>query len=243
MPIKIFISHAAADESLASALVDCLLSSMILEDEDVRCTSVPGHKLPVGSDFAQFLLEDITNSTVVIGLITTNALSSSWVLFELGATWGARKALQPLVTDRIDLKALPGALSGRNVARLSRRTDLTQFLEELTTAIAAKARSRAKVEKAVENLMAAHAKHLASTPTSAMKPSVKSEPKEPVIAGLPFSELAAMLKKEQITIPAKHFGGESDAEQSLLTMFVNNAKQIANGIQSNYDAGTSGAFM
>lgn len=49
---KLFISHSSADESLASALVDLLLSSILLEDSDIRCTSVPGHKLPVGSDFA-----------------------------------------------------------------------------------------------------------------------------------------------------------------------------------------------
>src|SRR5947209_5685917 len=84
---KIFISHSSADESLASALVDLLLSSILLEDSDIRCTSVPGHKLPVGSDFASTLRDDIGESSVVIGLITPHALTSSWVLFELGATW------------------------------------------------------------------------------------------------------------------------------------------------------------
>jgi hypothetical protein len=47
MPIKIFISHASVDEPLASALVNCIFSSMVLEDNEVRCTSVPGHKLNV----------------------------------------------------------------------------------------------------------------------------------------------------------------------------------------------------
>lgn len=64
---KIFISHTSSDELLATALVNCLLSSMILEDGDIRCTSVPGHKLPVGSDFASTLRDDIGDSSVVIG--------------------------------------------------------------------------------------------------------------------------------------------------------------------------------
>jgi TIR domain len=89
--VKVFLSHSTTDEPMASALVDCLLSSMVLEDSELRCTSVPGHKLPVGSDFAATLLEDIGDSSVVIGLITKSALSSSWVLFELGATWGSKK--------------------------------------------------------------------------------------------------------------------------------------------------------
>ena len=48
MSIKIFISHAAADEKLATAHVDCIYSCMVPDDDEVRCTSVPGHKLPIG---------------------------------------------------------------------------------------------------------------------------------------------------------------------------------------------------
>jgi hypothetical protein len=88
MPIKLFISHSSADELLASALVDCILASVSIEDDEVRCTSVAGHRLPVGSDFAATLKGDIGVSAAVIGLLTQRAISSSWVLFELGATWG-----------------------------------------------------------------------------------------------------------------------------------------------------------
>ena len=42
MSIKIFISHAAADEKLATAHVDCIYSCMVPDDDEVRCTSVPG---------------------------------------------------------------------------------------------------------------------------------------------------------------------------------------------------------
>jgi hypothetical protein len=70
MTIKIFISHSAADEQLASALVDCVFSCMVLEDEEVRCTSVPGHKLPVGGESARILRDELGESSVVIGLLT-----------------------------------------------------------------------------------------------------------------------------------------------------------------------------
>jgi hypothetical protein len=89
MPIKIFVSHASIDEPLASALVDCIFSSMILDDNDLRCTSVSGHKLEVGSDFTNAIREDLDESSVVVGVITQNAIRSGWVLFELGAAWGA----------------------------------------------------------------------------------------------------------------------------------------------------------
>ena len=55
MSVKLFISHAAVDEKLATALVDCIYSCMVLDDDEVRCTSVPGHKLPIGGDAATIL--------------------------------------------------------------------------------------------------------------------------------------------------------------------------------------------
>ena len=169
MALKIFVSHAAADEKLASALVDCLLSSMVLDDNEIRCTSVPGHRLPVGCDFAETLLADLENTAVVVGLVTRRSVESSWVLFELGATWGARKALRPLVTDQVNLRALPGALSGRHVARLSSISDITDFLEQLTATTQSKARSHAKVEKAASDLLHAHASHVAELTSESLR--------------------------------------------------------------------------
>jgi hypothetical protein len=193
VPVKVFLSHSAADEPLASALIECLLASMVLEDDELRCTSVAGHKLPVGSDFTATLLDDIGDSSVVVGLVTRSALASSWVLFELGATWGAKKNMKPLVTDEVDLRALPSPISGRHVARMSNRGDIAQFLEEVTRLVSARPRSAAKINKAIEALHSAHAQYVAalSSPPSIGKVGTKS--KEPAFAGVPFSELVTIL--------------------------------------------------
>lgn len=243
MPTRIFISHAAADEALASALVDCILSAMIVEDEELRCTSVAGHKLPVGSDFTATLLEDIGDSSVVIGLITRHALASSWVLFELGATWGAKKNLKPLVTDEVDLKSLPGPVSGRHVARLSNRGDLNQFLEELAATVGAKRRSAAKSTKATEQLLAAHAEHVKAATASTSKGRIETKSKEPTFAGVPFSELVTVLGNEKITIPGKLADEKEDFEMTLFELFVGNAKTLSDGVQSNWEQDTSGGFL
>ena len=212
MSIKIFVSHAAADEALAAGLVDCLLSSMILRDSDIRCTSVPGHKLPVGSEFAVTLRDEIGETSIVIGLITRKALSSGWVLFELGATWGARKHLKPLISDEVDFKELPGPLSGQHVARLSNRNDLAQFIEEVTHLVSAKPRSRAKINNAIDQLITIHAEHMKALSQSTQPRQVETKLKEPVIAGMPFSELLALLHKESIKIPKKLSGKDQDIE-------------------------------
>lgn len=243
MPIKIFLSHSAADEPLASSLVDCLLSSMMLSDDELRCTSVAGHKLPVGSDFAATLLEDIGDSSVVVGLVTRNALASSWVLFELGATWGAKKNMKPLVTDEVDLKALPGPVSGRHVARMSNRGDVAQFLEEIANLTGAAPRSAAKVNKAIETLLASHAEHVKAQSQPSSRGKVEAKPKEPTFAGVPFSELVTVLSNEKITIPSEHAGGEGDKESSLFELFLGNAQAISDGLQSNWDKETAGGFL
>jgi len=243
LAIKIFLSHASADELLASALVNCLLSSMVLEDGDIRCTSVPGHKLPVGSDFVSTLLDDIGDSSVVIGLITKHALASSWVLFELGATWGSKKNLKPLVTDEVDLKLLPGPISGRHVARVSSRGDIAQFLDEVTKVIGAKPRTPAKIDKAIETLLAEHAQHVAAQAAPPAKHKIEMKPKEPTFAGVPFSELVTILSKEKVRVPAKHTRGKDDVEQSLFELFVNNANALSDGLQSNWDRDSVGGFL
>jgi hypothetical protein len=243
MPTRIFISHSAADEALASALVDCILSSMVVDDADLRCTSVPGHKLPVGSDFAATLLGDIGDSSVVIGLITKNALSSSWVLFELGATWGAKKNLKPLVTDEVDLKNLPGPVSGRHVARLSNKGDLNQFLEEVAETVGAKRRSAAKGLKPMEQLLSAHAEHVKSATANPSKGRIETKSKEPTFAGVPFSELMTVLGNEKVTVPAKLAGSKDDAEMTLFEILSANAPTFSDGVQSNWDRDIAGGFL
>jgi hypothetical protein len=243
MSIKIFVSHAAKDEMLASALVDCLMSAMVLQDADLRCTSVPGHKLPVGSDFASTLLDDIGDSSAVIGLITNHALNSSWVLFELGATWGSKKNLKPVVSAEVDLASLPGPISGKHVAKLSSRSDVAQFLNELTTLVGAAPRTAAKIDKGIDDFIAAHKQHVEASTAPPPKSKIKTNVKETTFAGVPFSELVSILTKEKVKIPPQYRNGKGDTEVTLLDMFIGNAETLSDGLQSNWEKETVGGFM
>jgi len=243
MPTRIFISHAAADEALASALVDCILAAMVVNDSDLRCTSVPGHKLPVGSDFTATLLEDIDESSVVVGLITKNAISSSWVLFELGATWGSKKNLKPIVTDEVELNKLPGPLSGRHVARLSNKGDLNQFLEEISEVVGAKRRPAAKGLKPIDDLLSAHAAHVKDASGTASKGTIETKSKEPTFSGMPFSELMTVLGNERVTVPGKLSSAKEDQEMSVFEILIENATAFSDGLQSNRGRDTAAGFL
>ncbi|MDN7123457.1 toll/interleukin-1 receptor domain-containing protein [Pseudidiomarina sp. 1APP75-32.1] len=245
MAIKIFVSHAAADETLASALVDCIFSCMVLEDEDVRCTSVPGHKLPIGGDSSTILRDELGETGVVIGLLTQNSIVSSWVLFELGATWGARKNLQPLLTDEVDYSDIPGPLAGCHVGKLAKKSDLVQFFEELRKVVGAKARSSAKVDSAISQLVKANSEYskVLLTPKPPKKVKAKSDMLDPTISGMKFSELKKVLEQEKIVIPPPHSGAEEETESDLLTIFLGNYTTLCDGLQSNWDSGSAGGFL
>lgn len=63
---RIFISHAHSDKDIARKLVDFLQPALYLRDEQIRCTSLPGYKLPPGTSISQQLKEDLGNTTALI---------------------------------------------------------------------------------------------------------------------------------------------------------------------------------
>lgn len=243
MTIKVFVSHDTADETLASALVDFLMAATNLEDSAIRCTSVPGHKLPVGAESATTLRDELGDSATVIGLLTRNSISSRWVLFELGATWGAKKNLKPLVSDDIDFKELPGPLSGHHAARLSSKSDLSQLIDEVALITGAQKRSGPKVDSAIDKLMAAHTEYVKSGSAKGKPKTIVTSTKELTISGIPFSELVTILRNEPITIPANIAGTPKDIKMSLFEVFVGNYQSLADGVQSNWEHNTAGGFL
>lgn len=104
----IFISHSEADKEVAARLVDFLLSALDLTDEEILCTSVPGHQLPPGDHISQHLKADLGISVAVIALITRKSLGSSWVVFELGASWALDKPIVPILAPGLEPGDLPG---------------------------------------------------------------------------------------------------------------------------------------
>lgn len=245
MGIKIFISHAGADEKLAEALVDCIFSCMILEDDEVRCTSVPGHKLPIGGDASTILRDELDETGVVVGLITQNATSSSWVLFELGATWGAGKKIQPLLADDVDYSDLPGPISGSHAGKLADRNDLTQFFGELSASISVKPRSPAKIESAINKLIKENSAYSKISLAAKVpeKVNAKSKIPDPTISGMKYSELEKILKNENVTVPQEHSGTDGEIEIDLFNLFINNHEPLSEGLQSNWDSDSAAGFL
>lgn len=129
--MEIFLSHASKDRDLAEALIALLRAALELGKQQIRCTSVPGYKLAVGVDTDEAIRAEVLLSNVLIGLLTPTSLSSSYVLFELGARWGRSLFLAPLLAKGASAGFLRGPISGFNALPADQETDLNQFLNDV----------------------------------------------------------------------------------------------------------------
>jgi len=156
--IKVFISHTSADSDLARALIRLLRSALPLSEDDIRCTSLSGYKLEPGADTDSLLRIEVNQSTILIGLLTPQSLTSSYVLFELGARWGIERKLVPLLGGGADFDSLPGPLKGKNALRAEDRGDLLDMLNLLSTEIGIKLSKTSAYDHDIGELIAASKK-------------------------------------------------------------------------------------
>lgn len=128
--VDVFISHSSADVELAEALVNLLQSAMRLPSAKIRCTSVEGHRLPGGSPVEEQLRREVLSSKVFVALVTPVSLRSTYVLFEMGARWGAQCYLVPVMTSA-DTSILKGPLSALNALNCSIVAQVHQLVHNI----------------------------------------------------------------------------------------------------------------
>ena len=128
--MKIFISHSCSDAELAKFLIDLMRKSLNLRSSDIRCSSVDGYRLPGGVSTDEALRAEVYEAELVIGLITPNSLKSIYVSFELGARWGAKKPMIPLLASGATSEHLGGPLAGNNALDCSNVSQINQLVEE-----------------------------------------------------------------------------------------------------------------
>ena len=167
---KLLISHRHKDEKIVSTLVDVLWSAFIIEQTDIRCTSVHPYRLPVGERTPDRLRKELKCARAVIGVLTPDTRNSSYVLFELGGAWGQNILTLPLLARGASHADIPAPIQYLNSLSLENEADCHQFLDDLEEAVKLKRQVRAagdvagQIRKLVE--AAGETFQLASEPRS-----------------------------------------------------------------------------
>ena len=156
----LFISHSADDASIAKALVTLFEKALKVSARHIRCTSVDGYRIPVGADTNEVLRTEVFGAGVLVAMLTPHSLSSHYVLFELGARWGARRPLFPILAGGAEAGDLRAPLSGLNALSVTSADQVRQLLEDTVAALSLPLEPMASYSKEIENLV------IAASPTT-----------------------------------------------------------------------------
>lgn len=180
--ISIFISHSSKDEKLAEALVALLRSALNVPADKIRCTSVNGYRLPIGADTEEQLRQEVHDAEAFIGLITPSSIASAYVMFELGARWGAQLHLAPLLGAGAGKDYLRGPLGSLNALECEDPAQLHQLIGDLAKRLKIQeVTSAAAYQNLIDGLIAISKTERAVVPTlSAAPPKPALPPLSPV---------------------------------------------------------------
>lgn len=148
--IRLFLSHSSEDSEIAASLVQLFSTAIGLRSQEIRCTSIDGYRLPGGADFDEQLRDEILSAECFVGLVSEKSLSSAYVLFELGARWGAKKQLIPLLAPGASAESLKGPLKGLNALSCTKMAELQQLAHEISQTLSAQLEPPAVYQRHIE---------------------------------------------------------------------------------------------
>jgi hypothetical protein len=90
MAKRVFLSYAAVDSDYASRL-----HHLLSQQANVRVFTTD--TLSAGENWIPKLRRALAECDVFIVLLSPNSVGSKWVLYELGAAWGLKKPIIPVV--------------------------------------------------------------------------------------------------------------------------------------------------
>jgi len=210
--IRLFISHSSKDSLFVQALIDLLRTALGLGSSQIRCTSIDGYRLPGGANTNEQLKKEVHQADAFIGVISIESIKSMYVVFELGARWGANRPLIPLIAPGTNTDILGGPLAGIN-ALSSNRPQLQQLISDLSQELGLTPEPPASFERHIDTIIKLNGTVLKETNTereqiSKKIPENQDETVQLVIWKMDESEydkhgysLEAIAQRAKIAIP------------------------------------------
>ncbi len=153
--LSLFVSHSSKDLAIVCPLVELLRAGLRLSAAEILCTSVDGYRLRGGANTEEELRTEVHDARAFLGVISPASLESMYVTFELGARWGARKHLLPVLTPGTDKKVFDGPLGSINALRCDNRSQLHQLVSDLAAELGIKPELPAALEGHIEDVLQA----------------------------------------------------------------------------------------
>lgn len=171
--LDIFITHSSKDNIFVEALTDLIRAALNISAEKIRCSSVPGYRLPTGADTDEQLRREVYDAKVLIGVMTKSSMKSAYVLFELGARWGAKKKMFPILACGADSGVLGGPLKGISSLSCNNAADVHQLIDEVGLELKLRKQSTASFQSKIEKL--------SKLSSQSEMPEEANEPKEEMV--------------------------------------------------------------
>jgi HAD superfamily hydrolase (TIGR01509 family) len=134
--MKIFLSHALIDKKLAQ-LVKELIENVSLGLTNIWLSSALDGLKP-GDNLWNEVHQNLSDSDMIIALLTPNSLQRPWILYESGFVAGNKKANVIPMVFCIDKNDLPLPLSAYVIYKGDELEDLSQLLIQIVTKVAPK---------------------------------------------------------------------------------------------------------
>lgn len=132
---KLFISHRHSDVAVVQALVNVLEAAFVIESNDLRCTSVHPYRLKAGDRTADRLRMELQKAEAVLGIISPDVKASSYVLFELGASWGRAGITLPLLVRGATSADVPVPIGDLHTLSLADEAECFQLIDDLADVV------------------------------------------------------------------------------------------------------------
>ncbi len=157
LELDIFISHSSSDTVFVEKLIELLRSSLNISAQRIRCSSVDGYRLSVGVNTDEQLRKEVHDAEILIGVITPYSMKSAYVLFELGARWGAKKKMFPILACGAEPSILGGPLKAVNSLDCNSVSQVHQLIDEISKTLKISKESPAAYQNQINQLIKTNA--------------------------------------------------------------------------------------
>lgn len=113
---KVFISHSSGDKDYVEKIVE-LLTDIGMRSDQIFCSSIPGHGIPIGEDIYDYLRKEfVQNELCVIFVLSQNYYNSVPCLNEMGAAWVLQNKYYAILLPGFSFSEIEGAVNPRKIA-------------------------------------------------------------------------------------------------------------------------------